>query len=686
MPPRKKGGGLGSERRKELESMFNGVDQNGDGELSFVEMSALLREGNPSLTDKELAMMFREIDVDGNLKVDFKEFVRYVNTVPPGTLKTEEEKTELVQQRQDFKKLDVNQDGELSFQELSAVLKKGNPGMKEKDLQLLFKAIDQDDSGGINFDEFCAFLSGNVTKDFYAVEEIAWSVKVPIPKAYRERQSTIDKAESCGITLKQLADFAALVKEVCEAAKLGPDQTPLPFNLASMYIVASKFLKPLTLKPKCSFVELISAEPQVPMWFVSHWWGTSFPQSVAMLKFHHEQRKVSTDDAVWMDAFALNLHTIESAAHPIWSQIQKAPFAKVILNTHCKGTVALVDDHGTALGRTWCQFECYVSTQTTQDKTLPHLYDVVSWNDSVGKAAMLYDLGGGQSTEVAAGSHNGFPLTVYQKGIKMSIQKSAATREEDKKRILHLLCGTPESNWEKKKPPADSHAYDAVNADLRPRYAGGAIYAACCHNDVRHLKKYIGDFPDYVNAGIQGGVCGIHVAAENNFLESLQLLIHVSANVNAMKKDGSTPIALAAGEGHDEALNLLLKAGADPNVTRQDGYCPLHCAIEGLHVTIIGDLLDAKANPNGGPFTESPLEMAARLEQAAYCDLLLDAGANPIKAAEKGTTNAKLEKKLQAAKEEAPAHGGKKAAHRASVMDRQVVDGLNDLAMKMAKK
>jgi len=256
---------------------------------------------------------------------------------------------------------------------------------------------------------------------------------------------------------------------------------------------------------------------------------------------------------------------------------------------------------------------------------------------------MLADIGQGQSAEVYHGEGSEFPLSVYQKGSKVSLQKSSATREEDKKRMLHLVCGTPEAHWEKKKPPADSHAYNVVNADLRPRYIGGAIYAVCIQRDVKHLKKYLGDFPEYVNVGIHGGLCGIHVAAEHNEVDILKMLIQAEANVNAMTQDGSTPLVLAAQASHEEALNLLLKARADPNATRKDGYCPLHCAIESRDIVLAGTLLDAKADANGGPFTETPLELAARLDEAAMCDMLLNAGA----IAGRAHTRARRESKVQ---------------------------------------
>jgi len=64
-----------------LKSQFSKMDMDGDGTLSFVELSCLLRAGNPRMSDRAVRILFDSIDQDSNNCVDFGEFVDYVHQV-----------------------------------------------------------------------------------------------------------------------------------------------------------------------------------------------------------------------------------------------------------------------------------------------------------------------------------------------------------------------------------------------------------------------------------------------------------------------------------------------------------------------------------------------------------------------------------------------------------------------------
>lgn len=59
-----------------------------------------------------------------------------------------------------YKDLDTNGDGCLDFAELSDLLRKGNPMMPEAEIQVLFRQVDKDSSGTVEFDEFVDYLFG----------------------------------------------------------------------------------------------------------------------------------------------------------------------------------------------------------------------------------------------------------------------------------------------------------------------------------------------------------------------------------------------------------------------------------------------------------------------------------------------------------------------------------------------
>jgi len=57
-----------------------------------------------------------------------------------------------------FAQLDKNGDGKLDFNELTDLLKKGNPRMTTRDVRLLFSKVDVNGDGTVEFDEFVEYL------------------------------------------------------------------------------------------------------------------------------------------------------------------------------------------------------------------------------------------------------------------------------------------------------------------------------------------------------------------------------------------------------------------------------------------------------------------------------------------------------------------------------------------------
>jgi len=57
-----------------------------------------------------------------------------------------------------FSQLDKNGDGKLDFNELTELLKKGNPRMTTRDVRLLFTKVDVNGDGTVEFDEFVEYL------------------------------------------------------------------------------------------------------------------------------------------------------------------------------------------------------------------------------------------------------------------------------------------------------------------------------------------------------------------------------------------------------------------------------------------------------------------------------------------------------------------------------------------------
>ena len=69
------------------------------------------------------------------------------------------------------------------------------------------------------------------------------------------------------------------------------------------------------------------------------------------------------------------------------------------------------------------------------------------------------------------------------------------------------------------------------------------------------------------------------IAAENNCLTTIDLLLGYGANVNWSRPNGSTALLEAAARGHEKIAKLLLKHGADMELQSEVGFTPLMAAV-----------------------------------------------------------------------------------------------------------
>lgn len=68
----------------------------------------------------------------------------------------------------------------------------------------------------------------------------------------------------------------------------------------------------------------------------------------------------------------------------------------------------------------------------------------------------------------------------------------------------------------------------------------------------------------------------LSMAAFNNAVKCMQVLVDAGADVNQCNENGYTPLHYAAGLFHPEAVRILLAAGADPTVRNKNGDMPLN--------------------------------------------------------------------------------------------------------------
>lgn len=212
-----------------------------------------------------------------------------------------------------------------------------------------------------------------------------WSDVIEIPDRYaRNDAACIPDTYRRAVSVKQLEEFADLVEAVLETYEYYNSHTNelVTKENVTLYDINVLFIKPLTVETKekeaCSFVEIVAAkdcEAQDATWFVSHWWGTPFFDTLRMLKLHAKERNVHPEtEFYWICAFANCQHNLDELED---THYMSTPFAKAIMNPTTVGSIVLLTEK-TAMPfqRSWCVFESFVAlTHGVEEKEIPHKMD-----------------------------------------------------------------------------------------------------------------------------------------------------------------------------------------------------------------------------------------------------------------------------------------------------------------------
>lgn len=456
----------------------------------------------------------------------------------------------------------------------------------------------------------------------------------------------------------------------------------------NMYIINTEIVVPLSKVFYSSYVELVANAEQPPTVFVSHFWGNPFWQTLQLLEFHAKQRGWENDTAYWICTFANNQHDLQE----LCGRLEDTPFVKAIRLESCRGTVALLDSQISTFERIWCVLENAISTDDTS-KASNKFYDLAAWlpdreqlfaNKPVpSKATLQLDYGPDDLREVVEvmvdtegmpckDDGGTFPLKVAKLGVNINLVEAKASREEDKRAILHFVAGTAIEH-QTDEPPTEHPNYDRLNLAARERFLPGTLYDLAQKDQEDLLADLLTKFPKAVNSTIQDGATALWVAAKEGSLACLKVLLAANANVSQARNDGLTPAISAASNNQAKALRDLLEHKADPNQAREeDGTTPLYLAaqkgqLESMHVLLefgadvglgrtdgwtpaataafnnqfeaLKLLLDDKADANQATKDGStPLLLAAGRGNLEALRVLLNAGANPNSAKRDGET------------------------------------------------
>lgn len=154
----------------------------------------------------------------------------------------------------------------------------------------------------------------------------------------------------------------------------------------------------------------------------------------------------------------------------------------------------------------------------------------------------------------------------------------------------------------------------------------------------------------------QRGYTPLLFAARHGHVDNVRLLLDAGADVNEAAPTGESALVVASFSGQGRVAALLLDRGADPN-DQGAGYTPLHTAVVRGDLDLVEALCARAADPNARLKEGSqqrreaywfalserwrgatPFWLAAKFAEVDIMRVLVDNGADPLLAANDGTT------------------------------------------------
>lgn len=155
---------------------------------------------------------------------------------------------------------------------------------------------------------------------------------------------------------------------------------------------------------------------------------------------------------------------------------------------------------------------------------------------------------------------------------------------------------------------------------------------AAMKGDVTAVRTLLRNGAD-VNAAQGDGMTGLHWAALNGDLKTMDLLLIGGAVVEPLTRIGGyTPLHLASSRGHAPVVARLLEAGSKPKLVTETGVQPIHLAAQAGSADAVRFLLERGADVNAVDATHgrTPLVFAASQNRLEAMRMLIEKGANSL--------------------------------------------------------
>eukprot|EP00484_Ammonia_sp_Unknown_P021764 CAMPEP_0197028002 /NCGR_PEP_ID=MMETSP1384-20130603/7821_1 /TAXON_ID=29189 /ORGANISM="Ammonia sp." /LENGTH=299 /DNA_ID=CAMNT_0042456939 /DNA_START=21 /DNA_END=920 /DNA_ORIENTATION=- len=143
---------LNKQERREFMMAFRLFDKDDDGQITVPELQHVFEGLNYHFTQEQLINMLRSIDDNDDGRVDIDEFVYVMKG--DAYSQTENSRPFIEELKEAFEVFDKDGDGEITPQELAAIMKALGEDLTEDEIFNMIQEVDQDGDGNIDFNEF----------------------------------------------------------------------------------------------------------------------------------------------------------------------------------------------------------------------------------------------------------------------------------------------------------------------------------------------------------------------------------------------------------------------------------------------------------------------------------------------------------------------------------------------------
>ena len=121
------------------------------GTIELHELQQVMRKLGQNPTERELSEMIRSVDDNGDMEIDFDEFLLLMK----GRVGARDPEQEL---RDAFAVFDTDNSGAIDRKELKRLMKKLGQALSEAELDAMMDEVDENGDGEISFEEFKALM------------------------------------------------------------------------------------------------------------------------------------------------------------------------------------------------------------------------------------------------------------------------------------------------------------------------------------------------------------------------------------------------------------------------------------------------------------------------------------------------------------------------------------------------